>query len=182
MKEIDNYNLLLPFIQTKDSGFRHLLQIIDRSRGNDSRASLFKDVVYREKLEKRYEEYKAIARATDSRIYLNLNYFDNKKAMLKCSIRLTETFICNEKNSNVLNVLYSELGKMSETRIYLVDLDDVSLADKLRGEIGDALILENPSVSGIHFHVKPSPFLQDFVKRGINFHRNNPTILYYLKA
>ncbi len=175
-KTVDNFEKILPFIQTKESGKTHLIQFINRNKNNDSRTSSLKDLIYKEKLIARWEEYKKIAEVTGCRIYINLNYYDNKAILLSVAKRVIEHYE-TYTGGHVLNSVFSEIGKSCESKMYLADVDNMLVADSVRTAIGSNIITELPSVSGLHFIFKPYDY------RNLNglasVHKNNPTILYY---
>lgn len=175
VKTVDNYERIRPFIQNKESGNSHLIQFINRQKNNDSRTSTFKDIVYLEKLDARIKEYRKAAWVLNCRIYINLNYFSNQKVLLNCAKRCIDHY-ATYTGGHVLNSIYSELGKATESKLYLADLDDLSRYEEVLNAIGDNLITLIPSVSGMHLIFKPYDFRN--LTGLCSVHKNNPTILF----
>lgn len=200
---IDNFATISYILRektiTEDNFF--FLQIIKRRKENPDMTSnnITVDVFYikdPDHLMEKKERIVARCKAENARAYLNLNMNSKRKVALE-TMKLMATCISND-NYNVANVYTSVVGGGSQdpNKTWVVDIDfdaNIQLEDqlenievikddirKLAREAGkEPIINVIPTKNGLHL-ITPTFNLKKFsdMHRGIDIHKNNPTILY----
>lgn len=172
---LDNFDLILPFIQTRESGNVHLIQMLNRQKGIDTGRTSFYDVVYREKLEGNKDFYKRLMGSYD-RMYININYLSLKRLNIEY-MKLCLNNIDNQVWHTPNRQIKSVMGSHKDSKYILVDIDNMDNYETVKNIVGDNLVLDLPSVKGRHLIAKGFD-VRPIYTAGESVHKNNPTILF----
>lgn len=192
--EIDNLQILLPFINPESADEFYFLQILKRKKENLELGS--NSVVIRsyyiksqEHLAKIYDEVKEICRVTNSRAMLQLN----KRSFEGVFYKFNENIANCLSNKDFINMskqydrAIGQTNADSGNKKWIVDIDveDINFVDEITGfistlePVGLKQIAFIKSKSGWHIISKPFN-MQKFSEKypGIDVQKNNPTNLF----
>lgn len=201
--EVDNFSELSDLLFGKDSRPMseeefYFLQIITRGKdggSNKNRLVKFYQIRSKEQLQRLEREIKAICVATNSRAYIHPTR-RNETDVANVFLELTAKSFVNRDWKCLPGIFSTACGKsfVHGDKKFIVDLDGYSLDSaesrnlkefvySLRGSTtGDRIFGEIETVSGLHL-ITTSFDIGEFKKKypDIDVHKNNPTLLYYLK-
>lgn len=190
---IDNIELIKPLIKFENDGDFIRVLILKRKKdfttdkSNHQSVRTIKSYSFysTEDLEERYDEIKLLAEIFRARVYIYFTVINDKDIPLKMISKLVTNI---ESGNNKCKYVYdSVIGQInSKQKIWIVDVDEkeLSLKETFKTEInlleplGDKILAEIPTKSGIHLITKP--FRVDLFKYSgiLDIQKNNPTILY----
>lgn len=202
---VDNFELIkkLFYFNEENNMFFHC-QIVQRAKDNKNSKVSERTIKYyfiqsKEHLEKLKDEIILLCNYYNARAYINITGKDFDKLQSNMLIELA-TNIGNSIIKNPIRNLNSMAGKLkSRKRLWIIDIDDISLKMKVKDYIIDLfsesykkpkkeiedyifnyIILEVPTVNGLHFITKPfnsEKFNKKFPE--VSIHKNSMgTVLY----
>lgn len=195
--EINNINLLLPFIKPQSNDDFYYLQILQRKKenpelGSNSRVIKNYYIKSQEELLNKYEEIKKLCQLFNARASLRLNKRSFEKVAFKSMVNIANSM--GNREYEFIKASYDRacgLSNDDKERKWIVDIDfpqsqDRDYIEKMKELIneerpeGDKILLELPTKTGIHLITKPFDarrFHEKYLDTDI--HRDNPTVLYY---
>jgi hypothetical protein len=194
--EIDNLNLLLPFIQPESEDDFYYLQILQRKKenpelGSNSRVIKNYYIKSQDELLRKYDEIKKLCQVFNSRASLRLNKRSFYKVGFKAMENLAHTMA--NKDFDKLHSSYDRavgLGHNDSIKKWIIDIDapqsnDSAYVEKMKVYIENQLPLGNkilnvvPSKTGIHL-ITTAFDLRTFHEEypDTDIHKDNPTNLY----
>ena len=197
--EINNLDLIKPFLKWTDPNDFYFVQILRRKKENPDNTSNSQTIktycVHSvDELEAKYSEMKILAQYFHARVYINLNRRNYEHLALHMMKKVTDCMI-NRAYKSIQNGYDSICGNLHVEKVkkWVVDLDDEHHdADdklyiiKLVQKIGAKIYAKIPTPHGIHLITSPfnlqelSDQLSAAEIREPDIHRNNPTLLYYI--
>lgn len=195
--EINNYNQILDHLHFESEDDFYFLQILKRRKDNPN---LIVDVLVintmyinsKEHLALLWGEIVSICKITNSRAYINLNKRSFEDLSLKVMKRMLDQMI-NKDYRNMAHAFATTAGKHHAEidKKWIVDIDGeevkslprylelINICEPMGAKIIDTI----PTPNGLHIICNPFN-IQEFEKKVLtktDIHKNNPTILYYLK-
>lgn len=197
--EVDNLDLLLPFIKPESDDDFYYLQILQRKKenpqlGRNSRVIKNYYIKSQEELIKKYDEIKDLCRLFNARASLRLN----KRSFEKVAFKSLENIAHNMSQRDFVNISHGYdracgLGH-NESRgntKWILDIDDVSDFESMAEmnqfifniePVGQKVLAHIPSKTGYHLITAPfnsQVFSQQYPD--VDIHRDNPSNLFLLK-
>lgn len=192
MEEINNLELILPFLEFSSKYHFYFLQILQRRKDNPG---IRKDVkrikayaLYsKDALIERMPDIKDLCAKYNARAYISLMQKDDKIVALHILERIAQQ-IKSDSYANLKNAWESAAGAthaIGAKKLWIIDVDserprmddfiDFCMDNKLLVNV----LAEIPTVNGKHFISEPFP-LHEFKKFcDYDVHKDNPTLLYY---
>lgn len=196
MSEIDNIELVKPFLKFENEGDFYYLQILQRKKenpqlGSNSRVIKNYYITSVEYLEERYEEIKELCKFFNARASLRLNRRNYEKVAYKAMINMANS-MGNREFSFIRKSYDRAVGagnaEPKESKTWILDWDgEFDKFDKERISVvlnhcrpeGNKILAYIPSKTGMHLIVSPfdsRAFSLAFPE--VEIHKNNPTNLY----
>ena len=201
---IDNLEKILPLLQFESPDDFYYLQILQRKKenpqlGSNSRVIKNYYINSQEYLVKHYEEIKKLCEVFNARASIRLNKRSYEKVGFKAMTNLANTMM--NKEYSFLKASYDRacgLGHNDKNKTWIVDIDErevIWLEQILNAispcePVGNKIVLQIPSKSGIHLITKPfntEQFKINFKREleaykmeeiNLEIHKDNPTNLY----
>lgn len=201
---IDNLDKVLPLLKFESNDDFYYLQILQRKKenpqlGSNSRVIKNYYIASEEYLIKHYEEIKKLCEVFNARASIRLNKRSFEKVGFKAMTNLANTMM--NKEYSFLKASYDRacgLGHNDKNKTWIVDIDrdEVIWLEQVINAIapceplGDKIIVQIPSKSGIHLITKPfnvEQFKKNFEQElkeyqmsyiELEIHKDNPTNLY----
>ena len=192
-KMIDNIELykkyILKFEKPGDFFYCNILlrkKDLYIDKGNHQSVRVIKDYCFYsiEELEARYDEIKLLSEVFAARVYMGVNLLNDAKVSFGMMKELLSRM--ESGNNNNRNLWASVVGslKAQGDKKWLVDIDaeELTLLEEIKTHInelepiGDKIICQIPSKSGIHIITKPFR-LEHFIYK-CDVQKLNPSILY----
>lgn len=201
---IDNLEKILPLLQFESPDDFYYLQILQRKKenpqlGSNSRVIKNYYINSQEYLVKHYQEIKKLCEVFNARASIRLNKRSYEKVGFKAMTNLANTMM--NKEYSFLKASYDRacgLGHNDKNKTWIVDIDEsevIWLEQILNAispcePVGNKIVLQIPSKSGIHLITKPfntEQFKINFKKEleaykmgeiSLEIHKDNPTNLY----
>ena len=201
---IDNLDKILPLLKFESQDDFYYLQILQRKKenpqlGSNSRVIKNYYVASEDYLIKHYEEIKKLCEVFNARASIRLNKRSFEKVGFKAMTNLANTMM--NKEYSFLKASYDRacgLGHNDKNKTWIVDIDkdEVTWLEQILNSIspceplGNKIVVQIPSKSGIHLITKPFN-LEQFKKNfegelkeykmnyiELEIHKDNPTNLY----
>ena len=201
---IDNLDKILPLLKFESQDDFYYLQILQRKKenpqlGSNSRVIKNYYVASEDYLIKHYEEIKKLCEVFNARASIRLNKRSFEKVGFKAMTNLANTMM--NKEYSFLKASYDRacgLGHNDKNKTWIVDIDkdEVTWLEQILKSIspceplGNKIVVQIPSKSGIHLITKPFN-LEQFKKNfegelkeykmnyiELEIHKDNPTNLY----
>ena len=200
--ETRNYKLIRDFLSFKDADEFYFAQIIQRKKENPdiTRSNKVIKTYYIDSFEKYddlQEEIIGLCNLFNARAYINLN----KRLYSKCAFLLLKEVsdhIVSNDYKHIKGCYDSVCGRFLPTdKTWVIDIDYTDkgewlldrtydlkvLINELRPS-GFKVLLEVPTKNGIHLITKPFDVkllseMSPLVYKGIDIHKNNPTLLHW---
>lgn len=201
---IDNLEKILPLLQFESPDDFYYLQILQRKKenpqlGSSSRVIKNYYINSQEYLVKHYQEIKKLCEVFNARASIRLNKRSYEKVGFKAMTNLANTMM--NKEYSFLKASYDRacgLGHNDKNKTWIVDIDErevIWLEQILNAispcePVGNKIVLQIPSKSGIHLITKPfntEQFKINFKREleaykmgeiNLEIHKDNPTNLY----
>ena len=201
---IDNLEKILPLLQFESPDDFYYLQILQRKKenpqlGSNSRVIKNYYINSQEYLVKHYEEIKKLCEVFNARASIRLNKRSYEKVGFKAMTNLANTMM--NKEYSFLKASYDRacgLGHNDKNKTWIVDIEErevIWLEQILNAispcePVGNKIVLQIPSKSGIHLITKPfntEQFKINFKREleaykmeeiNLEIHKDNPTNLY----
>lgn len=201
---IDNLEKILPLLQFESPDDFYYLQILQRKKenpqlGSNSRVIKNYYINSQEYLVKHYQEIKKLCEVFNARASIRLNKRSYEKVGFKAMTNLANTMM--NKEYSFLKASYDRacgLGHNDKNKTWIVDIDErevIWLEQILNAispcePVGNKIVLQIPSKSGIHLITKPfntEQFKINFKREleaykmgeiNLEIHKDNPTNLY----
>lgn len=201
---IDNLDKVLPLLKFESDDDFYYLQILQRKKenpqlGSNSRVIKNYYIASEEYLIKHYEEIKKLCEVFNARASIRLNKRSFEKVGFKAMTNLANTMM--NKEYSFLKASYDRacgLGHNDKNKTWIVDIDknEVIWLEQVLNAIvpceplGNKIVIQIPSKSGIHLITKPfnvEQFKKNFEQElkeyqmsyiELEIHKDNPTNLY----
>lgn len=201
---IDNLNKILPLLSFESCDDFYYLQILQRKKenpqlGSNSRVIKNYYIASEDYLIKHYEEIKKLCEVFNARASIRLNKRSFEKVGFKAMTNLANTMM--NKEYSFLKASYDRacgLGHNDKNKTWIVDIDEseVIWLEQILSAIspcepvGNKIVVQIPSKSGIHLITRPfntEQFKVNFKKElevykmgeiNLEIHKDNPTNLY----
>lgn len=196
MERIDNIDKVIPFLIFENEGDFYYLQILQRKKenpqlGSNSRVikNYYIDSV--EYLQKHYDEIKMLCEQFNARASIRLNRRNYEKVAYKAMVNIANSM--NNREFSFIKKSYDRAvgnghAEPKDSKTWILDIDgdinptklnSVKALVNMEQPVGDKILAEIPSKSGIHLITKPFDLRQfRVVLDDIEIHKDNPTNLY----
>lgn len=196
---MDNFDIIDPLLEFDSPDDYYFVQILKRKKdsqnmtGNTFKVCTF-NITSIEKFWRMREDIISICKSVNARAYINLNKKSFRKSSLYMLSELAKN-ISNDsfRNDQLFDSASGSVNSPSASKVWIIDVDDINWYDKNIGELNEVLskiepldipkiIRTVPTKNGCHILTRPFN-LKAFsdIKpewKGIDIHKNNPTILY----
>ena len=196
--EINNIDLIKPFLKWNDPNDFYFVQILRRKKenpDNTSNSQTIKNYFVHSvnELDAKYSEMKILAQYFHARVYINLNRRNYEHLALHMMKKITDCMI-NRAYKSIQNGYESICCNFhfEKTKKWVVDLDDDHHDEndklcihKLIQKTGGNIHKKIPTPNGVHLITSPfntQELSEQLSAAGIympDIHKNNPTLLYY---
>lgn len=191
--EIDNINLILPFLNFESEDDFYYLQIIQRKKenpqlGSNSRVIKNYYIKSSDYLLNKYDEIKKLCDLFNARAMIRLNKGSFEKVGMKTMINIVNT-ITNKDYKYLKNSYDRACGQHhnDSQKKWILDIDNIKKVSPLMlayidhkcKPLGSKILSEIPSKTGFHLITKPFD-CEEFkvLYPEVDIHKDNPTNLY----
>lgn len=188
--EINNIEVIKPFLKFDDESDFYYLQILQRKKENPqlgSNSRVIKNYYINsvDYLESHYEEIKQLCRFFNARASIRLNRRSYEKVAYKAMVNIANS-MSNKEFSFIKKSYDRAVGtgnnEPKDTKTWILDWDGPVTIDKIKAVLqilGDNFLDVIPSKSGVHIIVSPfdaREFSNTFPD--VEIHKDNPTNLF----
>lgn len=192
--EINNLELILPFLEFSTPYHFYFLQILQRRKDNlllrqDMKRIKAYSIYSKDALIERMPDIKDLCIKHNARAYISLMQKDDKIVALHILERIAAQ-IKADSYASLKNVWESAAGAthaVKAKKLWIIDVDDNILGNQTKEEFINEcwqnklvvnVLAKIPTPNGFHFISEPFP-LNEFKKFCVyDVHKDNPTILY----